>query len=136
MQTFFIQCNPIFEYTMHFDIIYFDNFNRIYLLIYSVTYFRSDQCSQNCTAFVSLSSLRWPRREQQLDTVSLLEPADPHADLTIRSANRRLGRHRDIDIELGASVRDLIVAGNAIIVIKGRFNHKLFVERYSHRRPK
>ena len=72
---------------------------------------------------------------KQLDTVSLSEPADPHVDLAIRSGDRRLGRLQDIDTERGASVRDLIVMGQTIVVIQGRLNHKLLVGGYGHRRP-
>ena len=72
---------------------------------------------------------------KQLDTVSLSEPADPHVDLAIRSVDRKLGRLQDIDTERSASVRDLIVMGQAIVVIKSRLNHKLLVDRYGHRSP-
>ena len=93
-----------------------------------------------CTAFVVLSSLFFAGLAEtgcaeQPDTVSLSEPADPHVDLAIRSGDRRLGRLQDIDTERGASVRDLIVMGQAIVVIKSRLNHKLLVNRYGHRRP-
>lgn len=109
-------------------------------LVYSITYFRNGHCFQVYIVSVVLSSLLFAGLvetdcAEQLDTVFLSEPANPHTDFAILSADRRLGRLQYIDTELGASVRNLIVIGQAIVVIKGRLNHKRLVERYGHRSP-